>query len=109
MNTITLAQAHQILTHSSAVIWDDDKLCYASLSDLTGEDDNEFLNLSLVDSEGLEWSATFAEGNNKEVRFDGSSLFLQDDEGEDTQITILMPCDVRGLLNNTTAEDDSRA
>jgi hypothetical protein len=103
MNKITLAQAYHILQTASAVIWGDHFLCYPSLSELTGEDDNEFLFLSINDSEGLEFSARFAEGNNKEACFMGTSLFLQDTEGDEVQITILSPVDVLGLLPNKVA------
>jgi hypothetical protein len=90
MKTITLKQAYQILENSSAVIVDD-AVVYPSLYELTGEDDNEFLFLSWEDGDYHEFNLQFLEANNGEVKVSGSSLFLYDHEGEETQLTILAP------------------
>lgn len=93
MKTITLQEAHRILTDCSAVVWEEANhfVTYPSLSDLTGEDDNEFLLLSGTDDEGYEYQARFMEGVNRNVRVEGSSMFLVDDNGDEVQVSILVP------------------
>ena len=93
MKTISLQQAHKILTDCSAVVWEDNNhfVTYPSLSGITGEDDNQFLYLSGTDEDGYEYSAYFEEGNNKQVRVEGASMFLTDNEGEEVQLSILVP------------------
>lgn len=89
--TITLQETVKILTDSAAVIWDDNFLCYPSVADLTGEDDNEFLRLFVVDDEGLEYEVRFAEGLNRSVAVVSGCMFLTDTEGNEVQISILVP------------------
>jgi len=95
VKTITLKEACQILDSASAVVIDDDVVTYPVVSELTGDDENEFLFLSWMDDGGSEYSLSFNEGLNREVKVSGSSIFLlcesddpNDDESE-TQITIL--------------------
>ena len=92
MKTITLKEAYQILEDASAVIINDSTLVYPSLDMIEGSDENEFLYFTW-DDEGLEYSLTFDEGDNQEVKISGSSLFLYDtdanDDDDHTQITIL--------------------
>ncbi len=95
MRTITLADACRILTDCSAVIVTDvTSLMYPSVADLTGEGENEFLYLSWSDDEGLDYAIKFQESNNREVKVKGSSMFLTDDEGEETELTILEPANL---------------
>ena len=92
MKRITLKEAYQILEDASAVIINDSTLVYPALSDLEDSDENEFMYFKW-DDEGLEYSLTFNEGDNQEVKISGSSLFLFDtdanDDDDHTQITIL--------------------
>jgi hypothetical protein len=93
MKNITLKEAYQILEDASAVIIDNDVVLYPSLSDLEEDDTNEFLFFRWDDG-GLEYTLTFEEGDNQEVKIVGSSMFLYDTDadGEEdhTQITILI-------------------
>jgi hypothetical protein len=92
MKTITLKEAYQILEDASAVIINDSTLVYPALDMIEGSDENEFMYFKW-DDEGLEYSLTFNEGDNQEVKISGSSLFLYDtdanDDDDHTQITIL--------------------
>ena len=90
MKIITLKEAVDVLQNCSAVIWADNFLCYPSVN-LVGEDNNEFLRLSVVDDEGLEYNAEFIEKANQSVKVEGSSMFLIDSEGDEVQISILVP------------------
>jgi len=93
VKTITLKEVCQILDSASAVVIDDDVVTFPIVSELTGDDENEFLFLSWMDDGGSEYSLSFSEGLNREVKVSGSSIFLisdsDDDEESETQITIL--------------------
>lgn len=86
MKTITLLAACALLENCSAVIWDDTYVSYPSIADLTGEDENEFLYLSVDNS-----NVKFAEGENRTIKVVGSSMFLVDTDGDECQITLLNP------------------
>jgi hypothetical protein len=96
VKTITLDQAYKILENAAAVIWDDNFLCYVSLSQLTDEPDNEWLRLHVTDDEGLEYSANFIQEGNETVRVEGSSMFLKDDNGDEVQVSVLAHVDGHG-------------
>jgi hypothetical protein len=92
MKTITLKEAYQILEDANAVIIDNDVVLYPSLQELEDDDTNEFLFFRWDDG-GLDYTLSFKEGDNQEVKVVGSSMFLYDidsDGDEDhIQITIL--------------------
>jgi hypothetical protein len=88
MKEITLKEAYEILEDASAVIIDDNVLVYPGLYDITGDLKNEFLYISWRE-DGEEYEVSFLEGHNQTCPVSGSSLFLKDSEGEDTQLTIL--------------------
>jgi len=94
MKKITLKEAYDILEKASAVIIDDNALVYRSLWELDGNDENEFLYLSW-ENDRDEYNLKFCEGDNKEVKVSGSSLFLYDTDADDetclTKLTILVP------------------
>jgi hypothetical protein len=89
MKHIPLQEAFDILQDASAIIIDD-TVTFPSLDDLNGSDDNEFLYIGW-EIEDADYCAKFQEGENKMVKVVGSSLFLVDNEGDETQITILVP------------------
>ena len=92
MKNIPLEDAYNILQDASAIIINDSTLVYPSLSDLEGDELNEFMYLSW-EEEGLVYDLHFNEGDNQMVKIVGSSMFLYDTDanGEEdhTQITIL--------------------
>jgi hypothetical protein len=93
MKTITFKEAFRILLDCSAVIWADNFLCYPCLNDEETENSNEdmFLELEITDAEGQVFSANFYRGDNEEVKIEGGSMFLSDENGEEVQITVLVP------------------
>ena len=92
MKTIPLQRAFNILENCSAVIWDDQHfLSYPSVWPLDGQDDNQFLFLLCEDEGGQEFSVTFNEGSNREVKISGNTMVLVDDEGDEIDIQILNP------------------
>lgn len=93
MKTIDLVRAHKILEDCSGVITDEHVIIYPSLADLTGDDENEFLYLSWI-NEGADYYVKFNEGCNREVKVVHSSMFLIDDEGDEIQLTVLVPQDL---------------
>lgn len=94
--TISLDEAYRLIEFASAVVIDN-VVTYPSMSQLLAEDDpeaadNEWLYLEWDDSqEGFEYSVKFTQGPNQSPRLEGSSIFLIDHEGEETQITLLAP------------------
>ena len=94
MKKITLDKAYHILENAAALIVDDNVLVYPSLSQLTDDDDNEFLFLSWND-EGKEFNLKFTQGDNPSVGVEGNSMFLFDTDAvsnhDHTQITVLVP------------------
>jgi hypothetical protein len=88
MKEITLKEAYEILENASAIVVDDNVLVYPGLYDITGDLKNEFLYISW-ENDGEEFEIKFLEGHNQTCTIAGSSLFLKDSEGEDTQISIL--------------------
>jgi hypothetical protein len=92
MKKITLNHAHILLQNASGIVISDtpDPLlpCYAELD---GSDENEFLYITWEDDIGQEYYLKFNEGENREVTISGSSMFLIDNEGEEVQITLLVP------------------
>lgn len=90
MKTIPLKQAHELIENAAAVIVNHDALMYPSVSDLTGEEDNEFLYVSWMDADGLGFKIKAVEENNQEVKVtDQGDLILVDDEGEEFEVTLL--------------------
>ena len=96
IKTIPLNKAIEILESADAVMADLGDTCvmfHSVDSDLTGEDDNEFLTLH-TESEGLDYDATFAEGNNRTVEVDGQSLLFMDTEDNVVPVTPLFSRDL---------------
>lgn len=90
MKTIPLKTAHELIESAAAIIADHDALMYPSVSDLTGEADNEFLYIRWVNDEGLEFQIRAVEENNQSVKVtDQGDLILVDDEGEEFEVTLL--------------------
>jgi hypothetical protein len=93
MKTIDLKEAFEILQDCSAIIIDDSRLIYPFLNEITGEDDNPFMDLSW-EEDGEDFVLRFYEFYNKTVTVSGSSMFLYEENDErdsPTQITILEP------------------
>jgi hypothetical protein len=92
MKTITLHQAHILLQNASGILISDtpDPLlpCYAELD---GNDDNEFLYITWQNDDGEQYYLKFNEGMNTNIAISGSSMFLIDNEGDEVQITLLIP------------------
>ena len=92
MKTIPLEDAYNILQNNSVIILDDsDHPLFPSMAELDGSDENQFLYLGWQNDDGLSYDLKFAEGENREIKVFGSSMFLIDTEGEEIQIYILQP------------------
>ena len=90
MKTIPLKTAHELIDNAAAIIADHDALMYPSVSDLTGEADNEFLYIGWTDGDGYEFQIKATEGPNQNVKVtDQGDLVLVDDEGNEFEITLL--------------------
>jgi hypothetical protein len=92
MKNISLKTALTLIQDASGIIISDTPNpllpCYAELN---GNDENEFLYISWEDDIGEEYSIKFTEGENGEVTISETSMFLIDTEGEEVQITLLVP------------------
>jgi hypothetical protein len=103
MKTITLKEAHDILSDCSAVILDGNALMYPDTADLEDDPTNEFLYLSYID-EGLDYNVKFVEENNQNVTIEGAFMTLTDNEGDKVILTILEP---KQLLSKSTLLGES--
>lgn len=92
MKKITLLQAFAILQSAAAVIIDN-IVIYPSLDEIRDSDENEFLFLGW-EYEDQEYSAKFCEGDNQVAQIKGNILILIDDEGEETELSILIDADL---------------
>ena len=102
MKTITLTQAHKILQNCSAVMFDGNEgpiITSPKLSgesgegELTGENKHLFLALDWEES-GLMYEHNFLEGTNRSVAIQGSSIWLINEEGDEVQLTVLVPANL---------------
>jgi hypothetical protein len=93
MKTITLEEAFDIIENANAIIINDVDLVFPSTSSLNGDDENEFMYLSW-EACTEEYNLKFSEGDNREVKVIGSSLYLYDADADDetcyTKLTILI-------------------
>jgi len=96
---ISFDKAYKILDNCSAVVWGEHFLTYPGLHDEESDtpETDLFLELETVDSEGLEYKASFFRGANQQVRVEGSSMFLVNDDGDEEQLTILEPAKDLGI------------
>lgn len=99
MNTgkINLKQAFDLLEYCDAIILNDDVLIYPATDTITGEPENEFLYLSYTQND-LIYSLYFIEENNQEIEFSGSTMYLEDNEGDSVRITLLSELDIQDEL-----------
>ncbi len=96
MKTITLEKAFKILESCSALLIEDSQLVHVNLSPLTKEPDNEWLFLSWCNPEDFyeDNYLRFLQEGNEQISVCGSSMFLTDSEGDEIQITVLVPADL---------------
>lgn len=88
MKIITLQEAYDILDHCSVVIVDGVTGIFPDLNDLTGEDDNVFLDLT---DEGTDLDLSFEEGQNQEVVIQYGRLGVTAIGGTTVWLTPLIP------------------
>ena len=89
MKTIPFAQALKILEDCAAVIVDAHQILFPKVN---GDSPNgEFLSLDWCDEEGLEYTLSFYEEDNEEVGVHNCVMILKNDEGDYTDLTILIP------------------
>jgi hypothetical protein len=89
MKKITLPEALKIIQNAAGIVLDG-VVTFPSLGILTGKDENEFMYVTWYSADGCEYSTKFMEGENQEIEVSGSSMFLIDHEGHESQITILV-------------------
>lgn len=87
MKKLTVQEVFNLLEMASAVILDEDTLVYAALAELTGEPENEIACFDGGDSRVIltEESCACA------TISDSGTLTLQDSEGTELDITLLVP------------------
>lgn len=93
MKNITLRQAYELIQQSAAVVIDGDALAYPSLDGLTGDPNNEWMNICWRSYEGamngITFRITFIE-EDQTITFDGSTITMQDSEGIEVSLTLLV-------------------
>ena len=99
---ITLSQAFDLLSASSAVIVDG-VVTYANLDEIRNDPDNEFLYIGWTDDDGADFCVKAIEGNNQEAIVGRGVLTLVDSEGESFEVTLLEVMDSEKYLNNLSS------
>jgi hypothetical protein len=95
MKTITLQEAYTLIENASAIIFDDNALMYPSLGDLTGHSCNEWLYLEWEEDDNI-YKITFIE--EPEIKFDGTSIYMCDSNGDECELTLLVPMDRNSFI-----------
>lgn len=88
MTPITLQRAYELIQQSIAVVVDMDALAYPALDVLTGAPENEWLYLSWDEGNNEPRSIRFIE-EDQTITFDGTTITMQDSEGETFTLTLL--------------------
>lgn len=88
---ITLSEARFILTSASALILCG-RIVDPCISEITGDDENEFMYGEYDDSDCYMFSYKFSEGMNRMVKMDlaHGSLTLIDTDGDEVEVGILV-------------------
>jgi hypothetical protein len=89
MKTITLEEAYALIQSAHAVVVNDENagLCYPSLWEFG---DDEWLFCSYEDDHGWSYDHSFNE-EPQEIKFNGTSIFMKDSNGEDVELILLVP------------------
>lgn len=90
MKTITLKQAEKLL-HSCSGVITSYTIVYPDVFGVEDDPENMWLQLKWTDDELYDYEAEFYEKDNQEIRFEGSCLFLKDSEGEEVEVSLLVP------------------
>lgn len=93
MKTITLQQAHDLISNASAIELVDYDACNITwlVDIITGYEHREWLYVSWEGSESLMFCIKADEGGNQNINVDGDVMEIQDTEGDSFRIKILMP------------------
>lgn len=87
---ITLQKAHSLVNQATALLIDGGFLAHVCIDELIGNPSNQWLFLSWndVDDEPL---YTYFTEQKQEILFDGSTLYMVDEDGEDWRLVLLVP------------------
>jgi hypothetical protein len=114
IKTISLELAHSLLESADHILIDGNP-CTHLHGPLTGEAENEFLQLKWVTPEtsrdnkesddhncrgGIKVTTTFLEGENRFPRIHEKILFLRDHGGYNTQIQLLVTQDLEAIVDS---------
>lgn len=94
MKKIALERVHGLLAECRAAAIGDNALARPDLRSLTGNPENIFLELRWTDCDDITRSLKFREGENREVKASGSSVFLTERGGGETEVSLLKPWDL---------------
>lgn len=87
---ITLAQAHDLLNQATALLIDGHFLAHVCIDKLIDVPSNQWLFVSWNNFEDEPVYTRFIE-EEQEILFDGSTLYMQDEDGEDWKLLLLVP------------------
>jgi len=88
MKTITTQEALTLIQNCAAIVIDN-VVTYPTWEELTGDTDDCWLDIVWEDDFN-EFGVTFAEDCG-EIEFDGTNLFINDINGDEQMITLLVP------------------
>ena len=87
---ITLQQAHDLVNQATALLIDGGFLAHVCIDELIGDPSNQWLFVSWNNFDDEPVYTYFIE-EKQEILFDGSTLYMQDEDGEDWQLVLLVP------------------
>lgn len=87
MKSISLQEAHALIENAAAVICDDNAVVFPIVNPLTGDLAENWLEIKW-EEEGMDYEFFVTEAP-QEIKFDGTNVYLKDNTGEDTTITLL--------------------
>lgn len=88
---ITLQQAYDLVNQATALLIDGGFLAHVCIDELIGDPSNQWLFVSWNHPRTDEPLYTYFIEEKQEILFDGSTLYMQDEDGEDWQLVLLVP------------------
>lgn len=87
---ISLHQAHHLVNQATALLIDGGYLAHVCIDNLLGDPANQWLFVSWNNFDDEPVYTHFIE-EEQDILFDGSTLYMQDEDGEDWQLVLLVP------------------
>ncbi len=88
MNTKKIASLIAAIENADVLTVDSSPLLNASVYDVTGEADNEVVNIRWSEEDGLEYSCSITEGAFNDATLEDGRILVKDDAGDTVEIAL---------------------